>query len=173
MSETVGDALSSVADVVGVFGIRGEVKLRYDPGAVLAAGATVVLRIQERTLSTRVLSARPHKRLHVVKFEGIDDPGTASAWRGASVLVPDNAEQPLPPMTYRAADLLGMRVVDQALGLLGDVRSVRHYPHCDMLIVGDGALHVPLLQAFAVQVDTDAREIRTALPPGFEDLTRR
>lgn len=173
MSETVGDALSSVADVVGVFGIGGELKLRSDPGAVLVAGANVVLRIQERTLATRVLSARAHKRVHVVKFEGIDDPDTASAWRGAAVLVADKTREPLPPLTYRAADLLGMRVVDQSLGVLGEVRSVRHYPQCDMLIVGEGALHVPLLQAFAVQVDTDAKEIRTALPPGFEDLTRR
>ncbi|MDQ6781780.1 MAG: ribosome maturation factor RimM [Candidatus Eremiobacteraeota bacterium] len=161
-----------MADVVGVFGIRGELKIRSDGMAPLAAGLTVVLRGKGRTVTTRVLSARPHKRLYVVKLQGIDDPDAASAWRGAAIVIPDGGAQPLPPLTYRHADLIGMRVVDQSLGMLGDVRSVRHYPHCDMLIVGDGALPVPLLQAFAVQVDIPAREIRTALPPGFEDLTR-
>jgi len=76
----------------------------------------------------------------------------------------------LPPNTYRDEDLIGMRVTDARLGDLGQVNAIAHYPHADMLVVGERSLLVPMLAAYGVAVDAASRAISTSLPLGFEDL---
>ena len=113
---------------------------------------------------------RPHQDRLLVHFEGVDDATAAEALHGCelSALVSDLPE--LPANTYRDEDLIGMRVKDARLGDLGTVTSIIHYPHADMLVVGERALLVPLLGAYDVKIDTASSMITTLLPDGFEDL---
>jgi len=47
---------------------------------------------------------------------------------------------------------------------------VLHYPHADMLVVGERELLVPMLAAYGVKVDVATATILTSLPEGFEEL---
>src|SRR4029077_20557285 len=115
-----------------------------------------------------VEAAREHKGDALVRLTGIDDASAAGALRGTVLRARRDALRPLPDGPFRAADLIGLHVVDARLGDLGPVESVRHYPSADMLIVG--AKMIPMLAAFGVRVEVSAQRILSALPDGFEDL---
>lgn len=159
-----------VGRVVGVFGLRGDVKVaasvfELQPGvrvtAYDAAGAQRELRVKT------VRPATGHLR---VLFEGIDDATAAEGLRGMTLHASAAELPPLPANAYREADLVGMHVTDARLGALGEVVGIAHYPGADMLVVGPKRVLIPMLEAYGVEVDKAAKTIRTALPTGFEQL---
>lgn len=159
-----------VGRVVGVFGLRGDVKVaasvfELQPGVRLSGrdreGA-------ERELVVRTV--RPAKGHLRVLFEGIADATAAEQLRGMTLHASLAALPPLPANAYREAELVGMRVTDARLGELGEVIGIAHYPGSDMLVVGAKRILVPMLEAYGVEVDKATRTIRTTLPPGFEQL---
>jgi 16S rRNA processing protein RimM len=117
-----------------------------------------------------IQSTRRHAGKLAVQFAEAETREAVEAFAG-SVLYARSAD--LPPLsagTYRDADLIGLRVIDERLGDLGRVRSVAHYPQADMLVVGERALLVPMLAAYGVVIDIPAATIGTRLPEGFEEL---
>ncbi|HLW37946.1 MAG TPA: ribosome maturation factor RimM [Candidatus Eremiobacteraceae bacterium] len=164
--------LVAIARIIGAFGLRGELKIASGDPDVLQPGLAVCVRRREKPdmLST-ITAARQHKGNVLARLAGVDDANAAAALRGAELLTSAARLPELPAQTYREADLVGMHVVDEALGDLGTVQAVRHYPNCDMLVVGAKPVLVPMLHAYRVQVDAKARRISTCLPAGFDELT--
>jgi 16S rRNA processing protein RimM len=119
---------------------------------------------------SQIVRLRSHNKLFVVGLAGVADADAARRLHGASVLAARLDLPRLPPRTFREIDLVGLLVVDETLGVLGTVQSVRRYPACDMLVVGQRELLVPLLAAYGVSIDRKKREIRVRLPRGFEEL---
>lgn len=160
-----------VGHVLGVFGIRGEVKVAASDPDALTVGLAVRL-VRERGLDIRsVLEAiRPHKRSFVVRLRGVNEADAAHELSGATIVAARADLPKLAPHQYRDADLRGMRVVDARLGSLGEVHQIRRYPACDMLVVGEKQLLIPMLRAFGMDIDTATRTIRVSLPDGFEEL---
>jgi 16S rRNA processing protein RimM len=152
--------------------VRGELKLAAADSAALRAGLAVVLMPPAggSMLRSTVETVRPHGRNIVARLRDIDDLETARELHGATIFAERTDLPKLSKNEYREADLAGMRVVDSRLGLLGDVREVRRYPSCDMLVIGERKLLVPMLLAYGLEVDVTAREIRVTLPDGFADI---
>lgn len=174
MTRDAGDDLVDIGRVAGVFGLGGEVKVAtsdpsdFRPGLSVRAYARDLRSPGARDLV--IASIRPHQDRLLVRFDGIADVTSAQALRGCD-LAANVADLPqLPPGTYRDADLVGMRVSDTRLGELGVVKSVAHYPHADMLVVGDRGLLVPMLAVYGIAIDAESSLVRTSLPEGFEDL---
>jgi 16S rRNA processing protein RimM len=162
--------------VLGAFGVRGDVNVAALEADAFKPGMSVTMaaagRIDPPSLRVvRVQHVRAHAKGLILRFEGIDDRDTAAALHGARLLVPARALPKLPKGSYRAADLVGLGVWDAALGFLGNVTSVRRYPSCDMLVVGDKELLVPLLAAYGAEVHLREQQIRVTLPAGFEELS--
>jgi len=159
-----------VGRVVGVFGLRGDVKvaasfLELRPGLTLVARAPGG---EPRTLIVeRVRPATGHVR---VLFEGVSDADQAGALRGMTLHAHVAELPPLPANAYRESELVGMTVSDARLGELGSVVGVARYPGSDMLVIGPKRVLVPMLEAYGVTVDRAKRVITTQLPAGFEDL---
>ena len=171
MSDGDAGARAAIGRIGGVFGLRGEVKVRGADPAELRSGLAVLALIAhqgERSLVVR--STRDHSGALLVGFEGIDDPQAAAALNGAILLAAQTDLPPLPEGTYRDEQLVGMQVVDARLGSLGGVQRVLHYPHADMLEVGPRSMLVPMLAAYEMRIDATSRTITTRLPDGFEDL---
>jgi 16S rRNA processing protein RimM len=138
-----------------------------------STGAEVRLepqRAAQAEQSFRILESRRHNHLLVVRLSTVEDIDTARGLVGSNVLVRRADLRTLPTKTFRAADLIGFDVKDKTLGSLGKVSGVRHYPACDMLVVGQANTLVPMLAAYAVTVHKKKREIVVSLPPGFEEL---
>lgn len=159
--------LVPIGTVVGVFGLAGEVKVAAGDPADVRAGLDVVA--GERRL--RIAGVRRHQAHVLTSFEGIGDVVGAKALMGARLLAAESDLAPPPAGAYRDGDLFGLHVVDAALGDLGRVTAVHHYPASDMLELEDGLL-VPLLAAYGVRVDLESRTVWTALPDGYLELRK-
>ncbi|MGD0051999.1 MAG: ribosome maturation factor RimM, partial [Vulcanimicrobiaceae bacterium] len=124
--------------MVGVFGLRGELKL--DPSRVgtdvLAAGLALRATLRDGgALALRVRSLRSHQGRPLVAFEGIDDATAAEALVGATLAV-DRAAVRLREGEFFDEDLVGCALVDAAGDVLGEVVAVEHFPAQDVLLVG-------------------------------------
>ena len=160
-----------VGRILGVFGVSGEVKLTAADPDALTPGLAVRLMPQRGAALHSVLEEiRPHQRVFVARLRGLTDADSARRVQGATIVA---ARANLPKLAadhYRDVDVRGMQVVDARLGSLGDVREIRCYPSCDMLVVGEKKILIPMLRAYAMDVDPAARIIRVSLPDGFEEL---
>lgn len=164
-----------IGRIDGAFGLRGEVKVSTSDPSDFSPGLRVVAALDasravraDRELT--IASLRSHQERLLVRFEGIIDATDAQALQGSRLWARVDDLPPLPSGSYRDADLVGMRVVDARLGALGEVTSIAHYPHADMLVVGARGLLVPMLEAYDVKIERDDATISTRLPDGFEDL---
>ncbi|HEV2038217.1 MAG TPA: ribosome maturation factor RimM [Candidatus Eremiobacteraceae bacterium] len=160
-----------VGRVLGAFGVRGEVKLAAADADVLRPGVAIRLQLKsgaERAVA--VEAVRPHKRILVVRLRGVTDADAVRELQGALVSIARKELPQLPDSVYRQADLVGLQVVDAQRGSLGEVRDIRRYPSCDMLVVGDKQTLVPLLRAYGAKVDRSAGTIYIRLPDGFEEI---
>jgi 16S rRNA processing protein RimM len=151
--------------------LHGEVKVATNDPADFRVGLALDARMPGGALRHLIVeSMRPHQNRLLVRFAGVTDAEHADTLRGAQLTALAADLPPLPDGTFRDEDLVGMHVHDSRLGALGDVTEVLHYPHADMLVVGDRELLVPMLAAYGVAIDKASATISTALPDGFEDL---
>ena len=159
-----------VGRVIGVFGLRGDVKVEV-AAFELQPGLEVKVEgpsFQRRVLRiSRVHRARGHVR---VRFEGVDGAANAELLRGATLSAARAALPELPANAFLESELVGMEVVDKKLGSLGRVVGIVRYPRSDMLVVGTKRLLVPMLMAFGMRIDPKTRTIATELPAGFDEL---
>lgn len=155
--------------IVGLFGVRGELKVAPSTigEAAIRVGLPVRLEFDDARGGTRTLTIsqlRAHKRALLARFENIASPSDAEELVGAHLWTArENA--PLAEDEYFDDDLIGCRLV-QAERPLGTVRAVRHYPAQDMLELENGAL-VPLVRAFVREIDVAAGIVRVDLPEGL------
>jgi len=157
--------------LTGVFGVRGELKCRptsLGADAFEAGRSYDVARGDDvRTLRSR--SVRRHHEKLLIAFDGIDTPEEAQLIAGCEVRG-ELGEIELGPDEYLDADLVGLRLIDEAGEDLGRVVvGVAHYPAQDCLIVDPGRALVPMVKAFVRRIDFEARTISTTLPEGLFD----
>jgi len=119
----VPDGCIAVGHIVGVHGLRGEVKVelytdfpeRFAPGAQLMMGVDLA--------KVEIATVRPHKKFLLMRFAGIDDRTAAEQIRGLWLFVDEEDAAELEEGVYWIHDLIGLRVVsaDAELGELVDV----------------------------------------------------
>lgn len=167
-----------VADLVGTKKLQGGLVATSAPGLpfLLREGMEVAFVPPQHDLirRSRVLSVEEDgKGRHLVSFEGVDDIETAQRLVGLSVLA-RREDLPEEAVLAGGGDLLGWEVVDEAYGLVGTVGEVLESPGQLLLSVDrpdrDEPALVPLVDAFVLGFDEDARRIDVSLPEGLLDL---
>lgn len=158
--------------LVGVFGLRGELKLaasRVGEDA-LEIGIVVQARLKDGSARPlRVRSLRYHQRRPLLAFEGVDDATAAEPLVGAELWL-DRTSVVLARDEYFDDDLVGCTLVGSDDAPLGTVVRVEHYPAQDVLIVergGKPSAMVPLVRAFVKHVDVPAKRIVVDVPSGL------
>ena len=154
-----------IGRIVGLFGLRGE--LKCDPTsagrAVFSAGARLRCESEEVTLA----SVREHKGRLLIVIAGAPDATSAQRFVGATVFAPRESLD-VAPGEYLDVDLVGCRVVDANGKTYGMVERVDHYPASDMLVIAGQLL--PMVRAFIRSIDTTKKEIVVDdLPAGLLD----
>lgn len=116
-----------LGEVVGVFGIRGEVRLllHHRESRLLDRARPVRLAWPDGRSRSARLSARPGAGKRILgRLEGVDTPEAAEGLVGAAVWIA-RSELPAPePGEYYVHDLLGARVEDEDGAVLGTVDDV-------------------------------------------------
>ena len=161
-----------VGEIMGAFGVRGEVKIRSH-----TAPETAIFRYQPWLLrdargGERVLEGvrgRSGAKGVVATLPGVEDRDAAEALRGAEIFVPREALPPPKPGEYYWVDLEGLRVETVEGAPLGILDHVFATGANDVLVVrGDRERMVPFVQPDVVtQVDFDAGVVTVDWDPDF------
>jgi 16S rRNA processing protein RimM len=135
-------------------GLDGSFYVNAPQVALLTLGASVTVDGAGATILRRAgTDAHPILRLSIA-----GDRTGAERLRGKELLVTEVDAPPLGPDEYRAADLVGARVVDGTLEL-GVVRALIALPSCECLSVarsaGGSDLLVPLVRDAVRSIDVE------------------
>jgi 16S rRNA processing protein RimM len=119
-----------------------------------------------------VASRRFHNNGLLIKFEGIDTPEAAGAFRGQSVYVTVADRPALPSGQYYHHELVGCNVVDENDESIGTLSEILQTGANDVYVVKTvvgGELLVPVLASVVLLIDADRQLIRVRLPEGLSD----
>ena len=168
------DEWALIGEITGVFGVRGDLKLRPESTHLadhLAHLKTVYLGIDHTPWL--VSSASEHKRQIILHLAGIESPTDGERLRGRRVYIPAAELPPLPADEFYVHDLIGLRVRHvngKSLGVIGDVLSTGG---SDIYVVRDEAtgaeVLLPAVKEFIAAIDLAAREVRVTPIPGLFD----
>ena len=152
-------------------GLKGEltVFLRTDePDRRFAAGTEVLL--GDRPV--RIASCRRHGAGLLLVLDAVTDRTAAEALRGTDIwaLVPADEVPPAADEFYDR-QLTGLEVRDASGAAVGRVRSIRHAPAQDLLVVDVAGAErlVPFVDALVPVVDLDAGYLQVADVRGLLD----
>ena len=167
-----GEKLVLLGRIVGVHGVRGELKLesytdprmrifRYQPWQLgTGSGVVQVAGCQGRAQGKGIVATLP----------GIDDRDAAAALVGSDIRVPRAALPPAAPGEYYWADLEGLEVVTMQGVPLGRVSHLVATGANDVLVVRDGVRErlVPFLPGqFVAEVDIQGGRVVVDWDPDF------
>ncbi len=156
--------------IVGTHGLRGEV--RIDPwcdSADFLCGFRTLYDASGNPMKVR--SARPHKNIAIVKFDGVDRVEDAELLRSRIVFI-DRSDARLPEGTHFIQDLLGLRVEDADTGALyGTVTDVLKTGANDVYqVTKDGKDYfVPVIPDVVTEKDVDGGVIKIRPIKGLFD----
>ncbi|HTV72579.1 MAG TPA: ribosome maturation factor RimM [Candidatus Acidoferrales bacterium] len=159
----------AIAQIIGVFGVRGELKCRPT-----SAGADAMVQARRCFLDSEgkgqvtITHARRHHGQLILTLGDVGTVEAAQALVGASLYLP-REELALAPDEYLDDDLVGLRLLDPTGRALGTVAGVEHYPAQDCLVIEPGRALVPLVRDFVRAIDLAQREITMDLPVGLLD----
>jgi 16S rRNA processing protein RimM len=158
----------TVGEIVGVFGIKGELKVRLDtdfPERFAALRQVCLRPAAGEPILHDVQGARLHKGQVLLRLRTIDSIEAAERWRGAKVQVPRAQAVELPENSYYAADIVGFDVVTRDGKTLGKLEQILPYPAHDLFQVR--AALIPAVKEIVVEVDTANRRIVVDPPEGL------
>ena len=171
--EAVSSDLICMAEIVGVHGVKGMLKLKVfseDPEKLLdytplcnAAGKPVF----------DFLTFQPHQNIYLATLKDIKDRTAAEKLRGTKLYVPRKS---LPKIkdkdTFYHVDLIGLAVKSPEGIVLGKVIQVANFGAGDLLEikpVKGASYYVPFTDAVVPHVDMEKREATVIVPPGLLD----
>ena len=157
-----------IGRIVGVFGIKGELKLEpyADSPKRYNALRTVTGCWPEGTRRPlTVLGARKHKDHVLLQLEGVNTATDAERLRGVTLVIPLSERPTLPPGQYYISDLIGLMVVTTAGDEIGPITDVLQTPASDVYVTERGM--VPAVKEYIKDVDLERRRVVVAAIDGM------
>ena len=151
--------------IVNTHGVNGELKIELwlDSPAFFKKFKRLFLDGQER----RILSAREHKGLVIVRLEGVDDLNAAMALKGRTVEVL-RADAPLKEGEFFIQDIIGFEVIDEDGQTVGVMTGAEENPAAMLYVVRGEREHlIPAVPAFIRGIDAEKRQIRVHMIEGL------
>jgi 16S rRNA processing protein RimM len=162
-----------MAEIVGVHGIKGMLKLKVfgdDPGKL---PDYMPLCDASGKKKFNFLTFQPHQNIYLATLEGVADRTAAEKLRGTRLYVPREA---LPRIkdkdTYYHMDLIGLTARDAEGAIIGSIIQVANFGAGDLLEIKPlqgASYYVPFTKAVVPNVDMAAREATVIVPHGLLD----
>jgi 16S rRNA processing protein RimM len=173
-SDTAGNGeWIAIGEVVGAFGLRGELKVAPLTDFPERFDTTPIVYLGSDCTPYPVAGARTRKHQVVLRLEGVADAEAAENLRGATIWIPEAQLHSLERDQYYLHDLVGLEVRHVDGHLLGTVKDVLLGAGNDLLVVDDTEhakeTLLPLVKAFVKQVDLEHRIMRVDPVPGLFD----
>ena len=167
------DVWIKVGEIVGPFGVRGELKVRPTTDFPDRFERTTTVYVGEQHTPYTVTGAHEHKRMVLLSLTTIADATAAERLRGKSVYIPEGELTELPPDQFYLHDVVGLRVEHVNGQYLGEVADIYATGGNDIFVVRNaqtGAeVLVPAVAAFIKAIDLTAGIVRIEPIPGLFD----
>jgi 16S rRNA processing protein RimM len=167
------DEWVAIGLITAMFGIRGEVRVQPLTDFPERFLQTQKVYVGEELVERRVLGARLHQQIVVLRLGGVETANDAEALRNRKLYIPASELITLPPDHYYLHDLVGLRVVHVDGTPLGAVRDVIQAAGNDLLVIQDARtgkdVLLPAVKAFVKSVDVAGGVISVEPIPGFFD----
>jgi 16S rRNA processing protein RimM len=168
-------ALLIVGKVIGVYGVRGFLKIRSfteTPNQILRyAPWYLQLLEQEQCFSIEDQQWRPPQLL--VKLKGLDSPEQSRCWLQADIAVPETCLPPLPSGEFYWWQLLQMQVINEEGITLGTVLEIIENPAHPLLLLKDTAGKTRLLpwvrEKIIKEIDFENKTLKVAWQADWND----
>jgi 16S rRNA processing protein RimM len=163
----------TVGNIVGVFGLRGEIKVESWSSFPERFTKTEILYAGPKHTPYRVLGAHPHKQHVLVQLEGITDVEAAERLLGQALSIPAEQIHELPGDSFYLHDLIGLEVVHTNGRKLGIVKDVLVTGGTDLFVItsvrsGQDML-LPAVKEFIKSVDISSGRLEVDPIPGLLD----
>lgn len=170
--------MAVVGRVARPHGIRGQVFVNPEtdfPEERFAVGAVLFAQREGSVRPMVVTAFRLQQGRPVIGLEGIDDMDAARSLAGLEFRVPVADLADLPAGTYYHHDLVGCVMETVSGTVVGTVSAVEGQAGNTRLVVqGElGETLVPLATEICTSIDTEAKRIIIAPPPGLIELNER
>jgi len=166
--------LSQVAQVIGVHGIKGELKCRP-----LTTEEDIFQRVNQVWLGTEdapraILASRMHQANWLLLLEGIQTRTDAEAVKGKGIFLPEEMLRPLGEDEFFIHSLLGCQVKDLHGHELGKVVGyMENGPQVLFEVQGQGhSFFFPAVKEILQVVDEKSGWVVIDPPPGLVDLNQ-
>lgn len=171
---TMADAAwIAVGEIVGAFGIRGEVKVLPQTDFPDRFARTPTLYLGDARAPRAVQSARQHQRIVLLKLDGVDDETAAQRLRGLTLWIPESERTPLADDQFYLHDVVGLKVVHVNGQPLGEVVDFITGSGNDLFVVratpGGRDVLLPAVREFIRELDIPGGVLRVDPIPGLFD----
>ena len=172
MMDTKPEDLLEVGVVIGVHGLRGDVKIRPLPTGDLALPGAREVYLKDSSdllVAYEAVRSSKHKQNILLRLAGMENLSAAESLVGVSVWMAKADLPELDDEQYYWSDLEGLDVVDQQQGVLGRVVGMFATAAHDILEVDGpaGEILIPAIEPFLVKVDREAGQLQVNLPEGL------
>lgn len=156
----------SVGKIINFHGIKGEAKVGYSRNQLefFLSLDTAYLKNGSEYIPLKILSAKPHKNIMIVKFEGINSINELLPYKGELLFVEDSViRETLEEDEFLIDELVGLDVCDVKDGnKLGFVIGVSNNGASDLIsvkTVSKKICLIPFVKAIVPEVDIKNKKI--------------
>ena len=158
-------------------GIRGEVRVlptTDDPSRFeLLVNDEITLRLKNKEQAYKLLQARLHKNIVIIKLEGINDRNAAETLINNIITIPDDKALPLDEGEYFIRDLIGLSVETETGEHLGKIGKVLQTNANDVYVIdateGDSFM-IPATKNVVLSVCMTDKKMTIRLMEGLREL---
>ncbi len=161
----MSDQLLECGKIVNTHGIRGEVKIQPWADSPEVLCSLPALYIDGSPVAIR--SARVHKGNVIALLEGVSDVDQAMLLKNKVVWL-NRGDLDLPEGSFFLADLMGLRVIDEAgqeLGVLADILSPSQQQV--YVVKGERELMIPAVPEFILETNVTGGYLKVRLIEGM------
>lgn len=168
-----GTAWIAVGEIVGAFGIRGEIKVFPLTDFPERFAQTPTLYLGDGRVPYTVQSARQHQRVVLLTLEGIGEMAAAERLRGVTLWIPEAERMPLAADQFYLSDVVGLRVEHVNGQPLGEVVDFITGGGNDLFVVratpSGREVMLPAVREFVRELDIPGGVLRVDPIPGLFD----
>lgn len=165
----------AVGEVVGIHGVRGELKVKLltdDPRRFGLLEQVYVGPDGAEPLPRILMGYRPHKGNVLLRLEGCDDRDTANTLRGCLIQIPTEEALPLEEGQYYEHQILGLQVRTVSGENLGEIVEIVYTGANEVYVIerpdpGTPQILIPAIKDVVLEVDLESGHLLVELPEGL------
>lgn len=166
------DDLFHVGTIIGIHGLRGDLKVRPFSGeetAIDTVETVHLIRSGSTPVTYQVQRASRHKGNILLRVDEITDADKAQNLVGCDVYIEQDDLGELPEGEYYWYELEGLRVSDRNRGDLGVIADLFTTAAHDIYVVRGsfGEILIPAVESFVIAIDVENRLMQVDLPEGM------